>query len=438
MISDSFYQEFIKEISETGIQIEKTRRYDKIFSVFPKDKNELIEILHHIKKYNVTFFVVSNDMNYGIKPEYYGKDNSIVIHLNKLNKIISFDEINGIVKVEPGVTFRQLQLYLEENNFPYLAPSISTGAKASLVGNAIIHGISQTPINNRFESIISYAGILEDGTHYETNTHSDPKEKSYLGDFLDNPNQKKKLVITEMSFKLAPTPEYSETFMIKIKEGVDLEQIINATRNLYNKIDGKVASLYVQNPGRCMLMLIRYPQYHIDAEGNISEEFTNKFLKNYNLTYWTLLGNIHCNKNEIKNIREIIENNFINISKDTSFYDKKYIDILGKVYTHKLLPRLFKNKLAYHNLIRENFYSSLGRNRDTLTSWPYWKKSTKLSNEEWRIFKSKTEEYLEAEKGGFSLKREKFILSNAYYPAENITKIVILKNNLHIHQIILK
>ena len=58
------------------------------------------------------------------------KENSIVIDLTKMDKIISIDKKNRVVMIEPGVTFEQLIPKLEKKGLRLLTPLYPTGSKS--------------------------------------------------------------------------------------------------------------------------------------------------------------------------------------------------------------------------------------------------------------------------------------------------------------------
>ena len=98
---------------------------------------QVIEILKLANIMKLTLVPVSSSSNL----KHHGdtiprKENSIIIDLTKMNKIISIDKKNRVVMVEPGVTFEQLIPKLKKKGLRLLTPLYPTGSK-SVVTSAL-------------------------------------------------------------------------------------------------------------------------------------------------------------------------------------------------------------------------------------------------------------------------------------------------------------
>ncbi|MCP4761570.1 MAG: FAD-binding oxidoreductase [archaeon] len=94
-----------------------------ILIVWPKNTDEIMYIIKLANKFNVFLITVSS--NHGFRQ--YGDtvpklDNTMIIDLSKMNKIIRIDRKNRVVMIEPGVTFKQLIHELKKNDLRPLIP----------------------------------------------------------------------------------------------------------------------------------------------------------------------------------------------------------------------------------------------------------------------------------------------------------------------------
>lgn len=85
-------------------------------TVYLTTEDEILKHLEQSKLNKQSLFVYGGGKNWG-----YGGSNPIdpqaqVLSLEKMNKILSFDEQLGVVEIEPGVTQGQLEEYLEKKN----------------------------------------------------------------------------------------------------------------------------------------------------------------------------------------------------------------------------------------------------------------------------------------------------------------------------------
>jgi len=101
---------------------------EKVF--FPENKSEIVEILKNAneQKLQVTVSSARTGLTGGSVPE-----SGILISLEKLNKIISLDEENKFIIVEPGVLLSDLQKLVESKNLFY--PPDPTETNSSIGGN---------------------------------------------------------------------------------------------------------------------------------------------------------------------------------------------------------------------------------------------------------------------------------------------------------------
>ena len=98
---------------------------------------QIIQILKLANTMKLTLVPVSSSS----KLKHHGdiiprKENSIIIDLTKMNKVISIDKKNRVVMIEPGVTFEQLIPTLEKKGLRLLTPLYPTGSK-SVVTSAL-------------------------------------------------------------------------------------------------------------------------------------------------------------------------------------------------------------------------------------------------------------------------------------------------------------
>jgi hypothetical protein len=95
---------------------------------------EILKLANHRKLFIVPISSSSKLKHHG--DTIPRKENSIIIDLTKMNKILSIDKKNRVVMIEPGVTFEQLIPKLKREGLRLLTPLYPTGSK-SVVTSAL-------------------------------------------------------------------------------------------------------------------------------------------------------------------------------------------------------------------------------------------------------------------------------------------------------------
>jgi 4-cresol dehydrogenase (hydroxylating) len=108
------HNEYKKILGDTHVHLNKTNSHS-IFTLHPKNKDEVQQCLKIANIYKLPLFIVSTGKNWGYNysytynpPPQYG-----ILILSRLNKIKKYNEGLGYVTIEPGVTFDQLYKFLQ-------------------------------------------------------------------------------------------------------------------------------------------------------------------------------------------------------------------------------------------------------------------------------------------------------------------------------------
>ena len=101
--------------------------------VWPSKSQDVTEILRLAN--NSKFYVIPTSSDSKFK--HHGdslpkRDNSVILNLSRMNKVLSIDRKNRVVMVEPGVTFNQLIPILKKKGLRLLLPLNPTGSRSVL------------------------------------------------------------------------------------------------------------------------------------------------------------------------------------------------------------------------------------------------------------------------------------------------------------------
>lgn len=101
------------------------------FIVWPNKVQQIIKILKIANQMNFSVVPISSDSKF----RHHGdtiprKEDSIIMNLSKMNRTLSVDRKNRVVKIEPGVNFASLIPILKKKGLKLLLPLYPTGTKS--------------------------------------------------------------------------------------------------------------------------------------------------------------------------------------------------------------------------------------------------------------------------------------------------------------------
>ena len=105
------------------------------FIVWPNKVQQISKILKLANQMNFSVVPISSDSKF----RHHGdtiprKEDSIIMNLSKMNRILSIDRKNRVVKIEPGVNYASLIPILNKKGLKLLLPLYPTGTKSVITG----------------------------------------------------------------------------------------------------------------------------------------------------------------------------------------------------------------------------------------------------------------------------------------------------------------
>jgi len=115
----------------------------------PGTAEEAVACLHLAGLHGCPLHPVSRGRSWGLGSRRPPRD-AVILDLSRLNRIIDIDATSGTVRVEPGVTFSQLQDELTAREIPFHVPSFGGPPSASVLANALDRGEGSGAFGDRF------------------------------------------------------------------------------------------------------------------------------------------------------------------------------------------------------------------------------------------------------------------------------------------------
>lgn len=251
--------------------------------VRPGTRAELQECLRIASRTATPVYPVSAGKNWGYGSRVPPHDGCVLLALDRLNRILDFDEQLAYVTVEPGVTFAQVQQFLHERGADLVLAVPGSTPHASLIGNALERGISAGLGGDRVRQMCDLAVVLADGSCIQTGPGRFGAGAAArvwphgLGPALDGLFVQSNLgVVVQATFWLAPRPAYAQyvTFAIDTParlaplldqlQRIKRERLIETSIGLYN--DYKVLSYARHFPAG-------QPQTHALSMASMPEDY---------------------------------------------------------------------------------------------------------------------------------------------------------------------
>ncbi|WP_375558965.1 FAD-binding oxidoreductase [Bernardetia sp. OM2101] len=293
--------------------------------LYPTSTNQLSKCLKYANLYKTSVYVVSRGNNIGLGSSLPPSEDSILIDLSKMNKIIDFSEEMAYITVEAGVSFQQVFEYLENSYSNLMMDSIGSTPQASIVGNTAERGHGMGMYADRFINVCGFEVVLPTGeiiktgyNAYQENNKIAPLAKGGIGASLDGLFTQSNLgVITKLTFWLKPKSDFFQTFYFEVASDKECGTIAEIWKDL--RLRGIQASLRIFSDTRLIALNTQKPT---DLEW--SEEIRKDLRESIGVgNKWIGFGGIYSlSKLHAKADRKIIRKSIGSVTKNLVFYDK--------------------------------------------------------------------------------------------------------------------
>jgi 4-cresol dehydrogenase (hydroxylating) len=205
----------------------------------PADPSEVQACLRIAGRCGVPLHPVSRGRNWGYGAWLPPAQNGVVLSLDRLDRIRDFSEELAYVTIEPGVTFRRLDMYLRQRGSRLVIGAIGGPGDASVLANALERGTGVDPHADRFshvcglEVVLPTGELLRTGSARQDGAHAGPVDRWGVGPWLDGLFSQSALgVVTAMTVWLVPAPRCLGSMTFRIAEPEGLAPAVDALRRL--------------------------------------------------------------------------------------------------------------------------------------------------------------------------------------------------------------
>jgi 4-cresol dehydrogenase (hydroxylating) len=208
-------------------------------AIAPKTVEEIQGILRVCNDVGISVWPISTGKNFGYGSATAATPGQMILDLRRMNRIIEVDADLATALVEPGVTYKQLKDYLDENNIPLWLSPPAPSAIVSPVGNTVDRGVGYTPYGENFFFSCGMEVVLADGEVLRTGMGSMPNSNTWqvfkwgYGPYLDGIfTQSNYGIVTKMGMWLMPAPPAFKPFVVRFDDEADIDKIVETIRPL--------------------------------------------------------------------------------------------------------------------------------------------------------------------------------------------------------------
>ena len=212
--------------------------YQPAGAVAPASTEEVQEIVREANRHGVPLWPVSKGNNFaygGAAPVMSG---TVVLDMNRMNRILEVNEEFGYALVEPGVSYFDLYEYIQERGLK-LWLDVPDPGWGSVMGNALDHGIGYTPYGDHFGMQCGMEVCLPSGELVRTGMGALEGNNTWqlfkygYGPYVDGMfSQSNFGIVTKMGIWLMPEPAGYRPYMISFEREEDIEQVAEILRPL--------------------------------------------------------------------------------------------------------------------------------------------------------------------------------------------------------------
>lgn len=306
--------------------------------VFPESTEEVQKIVRISNQHKIPLWYVSTGKNWGYGCKAAPYQGGITLILERMRKIIEVNEDLGYVVVEPGVTYSQLNSYLEKKQSRLWTDSAGSTENASVLGNALDKGRGLTPYADHFGMLCGFSVVLPNGELITTS----PSEKfqckhTYkwsLGPYMDGLfTQSNFGIVVSSGVWLMPKPEKFLFFSFEyVAKQEQFSSFINDFRELIFQ-NGILSRPHLANDFAMLCIVDRYPRYLLGQnEKVLSEAALSQWKQQHGIPDWTFGGGLYGTKQQVKAQKNLVARHLKPYGKVRFIGDTGSESIYGKLY----------------------------------------------------------------------------------------------------------
>ncbi len=322
--------------------------YQPSGAVAPASVDEVQEIVRVANQYGVPLWPVSRGNNFAYGGSAPVMSGTVVLDMNRMNRILEVNEEFGYALVEPGVSYFDLYEYIQERGLK-LWLDVPDPGWGSVMGNALDHGIGYTPYGDHFgmqcgmEVVLPTGELVRTGMGALEGNNTWQLFKYGYGPYVDGIfSQSNFGVVTKMGIWLMPEPPGYRPYMITFQREEDIEQVIEILRPL------KVG-MVIQNAATVRSLILdaavqETKSRYFDGAGPVPSSVYQSIMDDQQIGMWNFCGALYGPPPVMDALEGVIRDAFAQVPGSRFWFPEersREFDILKhRAETMKGIPKL--------------------------------------------------------------------------------------------------
>jgi 4-cresol dehydrogenase (hydroxylating) len=274
----------------------------------PGSADEVAEVVRIAHRHRIPLWPVSQGRNWGYGSGTPALENTAVLHLGRLDRIVEVNEDLAYAVIEPGVTYRQLRTHLDRHH-PNLWCDCTDGPpEGSVIGNALDRGLGVTHYADHFGTLCGLEVVLPSGERLCTGGGPDGcptfhTHKWGVGPYIEGLfSQSNFGVVVKAGVWLPPKPEAFESFTFDLARAEDLPRLVDAMREL--ALRGVLTSAcHLINDVVALAVLAQYPPGAVERYSRLPDAVLAEMRARYRVPAWSLGGGLLGTRAQVREIK---------------------------------------------------------------------------------------------------------------------------------------
>ena len=308
--------------------------------LYPASRDEVTEIVCLANAQRVSLWPVSKGLNWGYGAATPARDGTVVMVLERMNRIHEVNVELAYAVVEPGVTYRQLHQHLAAQGLPLWLDCTDGPADASIVGNSLERGVGETDYGDHFGNTCGLEAVLPDGTLVQTGGGAIDGHRAFhtykwgIGPYLEGLfTQSNYGVVTKMGVWLMPMPEYFASCLFELRHEKDFPALIDALRSL--QLNGAIKSkVHLINDVISFAIAFEHPRELLQGADCLTDARRDEIRRANGIASWTFAAGLYGTKTQVRANIALIKRELGGLGT-LMFVDDKTLRVI-EVATHTL------------------------------------------------------------------------------------------------------